>query len=134
MKRGLRLRAETCSRRTRSGAKSLNLGKRAELCALAQAFENHDMWVVPTAARLWARRRLTRTCGRRDLQLPTNLAGEPVIDLAVARHYRACSLGTSPAGVVSALVNLTATLRAKVALKLAALHAAIVRCSASRSR
>jgi len=56
------------------------------------------------------------------------------VDLAMARHDRSCALGADPPSVVSALVHLTAVISAEMTLQIASLHAAIVRCSASRSR
>jgi hypothetical protein len=72
--------------------------------------------------------------GRSDVELSADLAGECKVDLTVSRHHRASAAGPCPARVVPALVDLPAALSAQVALELAALQAAIVRWSCSRSR
>jgi hypothetical protein len=76
----------------------------------------------------------TRARWRRHLELAADLARQSVVDLAVPRNDRSLALRTGLPRVVPALIDLPAPVSAQVALQIAALHAAIVKCSASRSR
>ena len=72
--------------------------------------------------------------GRWYAELSADLASEGVVDLAVARDYGARSFRACPAGVACAFVDRCASVSAEMALEVTAFHAAIVRCSRSRSR
>jgi len=77
---------------------------------------------------------LSAAGGRRYTELCADLACEAEVDLTVPRYDGAEAARAGPAGVICSLVDLPAALSAQVALEIAALHAAIVRCSCSRSR
>ena len=100
-----------------------------------QARITREQWLAGPPPRA-SRHRTTsaRTCWRWHSQLPADLARQSIVDLAMARHNRSCALGTDPSSVVSALVHLAAAMSAEMTLQIAPLHAAIVKCSASRSR
>lgn len=69
-----------------------------------------------------------------DLELSTDLSRQYEVDLTMTRDYGASAAGSSPTAVISTFVDVMAAVSAQMALEIAALHAAIVRCSGSRSR
>ncbi len=79
-------------------------------------------WVLSTAG------------GRRHVELCADLAREAEVDLTMACHDGAGASRAAPTRMVRALVDLPAVVSPQVALQITAFHAAIVRCSCSRSR
>ena len=75
-----------------------------------------------------------RSLGRRDLQLPADLARQAITDLAVARDRRPLAMRARPTRVIAALVDRASAVPTGMTLELAPLHAAIVSCRVSRSR